>query len=338
MFEPYRPEPYSDFTVPANKAAYELALAGVSERFGSTYPLTIDGEPVETGSTIESVNPSQPDEVIGISSVAGIAEADAALDAAWKAFGLWSQRSAEFRARIGMRLAALMRAHKYELSAIQTFEAGKNWAEAEADVAEAIDFVDYYARQAIRLEQPVETTYWDGEENESHLIAMGAGVAIPPWNFPLAILVGMAIGPVLAGNTIVLKPASNTPIIGARWMEMVADAGMPPGVINYLPGAGGTIGDHLVDHPRTRFVNFTGSKEIGLRIAERPSSSTRRLISMEPSLMRCARHTASRARSARRCRGSFSWTASTTRYSTVSSTLLPRSVSVRRQRITRWVP
>jgi 1-pyrroline-5-carboxylate dehydrogenase len=269
MFEPYRPEPYSDFTVPANKAAYELALAGVSERFGSTYPLTIDGEPVETGSTIESVNPSQPDEVIGISSVAGIAEADAALDAAWKAFGLWSQRSAEFRARIGMRLAALMRAHKYELSAIQTFEAGKNWAEAEADVAEAIDFVDYYARQAIRLEQPVETTYWDGEENESHLIAMGAGVAIPPWNFPLAILVGMAIGPVLAGNTIVLKPASNTPIIGARWMEMVADAGMPPGVINYLPGAGGTIGDHLVDHPRTRFVNFTGSKEIGLRIAER---------------------------------------------------------------------
>jgi 1-pyrroline-5-carboxylate dehydrogenase len=168
-----------------------------------------------------------------------------------------------------MRLAAIMRAHKYELAAIETFEAGKNWAEAEADVAEAIDFVDYYARQAIRLAEPVEVTFWAGEENESHLIPIGAGVAIPPWNFPLAILVGMAIGPVLAGNTVVLKPASNTPVIGARWMEMVADAGLPPGVINYLPGPGGEIGDHLVDHPMTRFVNFTGSKEVGLRIAER---------------------------------------------------------------------
>jgi len=269
MFEPYRPEPYSDFAVPANKAAYELALAGVSERFGASYPLTINGETVETGDSIESLNPSKPDEVIGVSASAGIEEAERALEAAWGAFGGWSAQTAEFRARIGMRLAAIMRSQKYELAAIQTFEAGKNWTEAEADVAEAIDFVDYYARQAIRLAEPVEVTYWPGEENESHLVPIGAGVAIPPWNFPLAILVGMAIGPVLAGNTVVLKPASNTPVIGARWMEMVAEAGMPAGVINYLPGPGSGIGDYLVDHPRTRFVNFTGSKEVGLRIAER---------------------------------------------------------------------
>jgi len=269
MFEPYRPEPYSDFTVPANKAAYELALAGVSERFGASYPLTINGEAVETGNSIDSLNPSKPDEVIGTSASAGVEEAEQALEAAWAAFGSWSRQTAEFRARIGMRLVAIMRSQKYELAAIQTFEAGKNWTEAEADVAEAIDFVDYYARQAIRLAEPVEVTYWPGEENESHLVPIGAGVAIPPWNFPLAILVGMAIGPVLAGNTVVLKPASNTPVIGARWMEMVAEAGMPAGVINYLPGPGDGIGDYLVDHPSTRFVNFTGSKEVGLRIAER---------------------------------------------------------------------
>ena len=269
MFEPYRPEPYSDFTVPANKAAYELALAGVSERFGASYPLTINGEAVETGNSIDSLNPSKPDEVIGTSASAGVEEAEQALEAAWAAFGSWSRQTAEFRARIGMRLVAIMRSQKYELAAIQTFEACKNWTEAEADVAEAIDFVDYYARQAIRLAEPVEVTYWPGEENESHLVPIGAGVAIPPWNFPLAILVGMAIGPVLAGNTVVVKPASNTPVIGARWMEMVAESGMPAGVINYLPGPGSGIGDYLVDHPRTRFVNFTGSKEVGLRIAER---------------------------------------------------------------------
>jgi 1-pyrroline-5-carboxylate dehydrogenase len=168
-----------------------------------------------------------------------------------------------------VKLAEIMRHHKYELAAIETFEAGKNWLEAEADVAEAIDFVDYYARQAVRLAEPLPVVPVSGEENDSHLIPMGAGVAIPPWNFPLAILVGMAIGPVLAGNTLVLKPASNTPIIGARWMEMVAAAGIPAGVINYVPGSGDELGDFLVDHPKTRFVNFTGSKEIGLRIAER---------------------------------------------------------------------
>jgi 1-pyrroline-5-carboxylate dehydrogenase len=269
MFEPYFPEPYSDFTDPAKAAAYELALGGVRERFGAAYPLIIGGDAVETGATIESVNPSNPSEVVGVSASGGVEHADRALESAWSAYETWSRRSAEFRARLGVRLASIMRAHKYELSAIETFEAGKNWAEAEADVAEAIDFVEYYAREAVRLAQPVPVATYPGEENESHLIPIGAGVVIPPWNFPLAILVGMTIGPVLAGNTVVLKPASNTPVIGARWMEMVADAGFPPGVINFLPGPGGEVGNHLVEHPRTRFVNFTGSMEVGLGISER---------------------------------------------------------------------
>ena len=269
MFQPYFPEPYSDFTDPAKKAAYELALAGVRARFGVSYGLVIDGEWLETGATITSVNPARPAEVVGVIAAGGVEEAERALRAAWAAFPGWAARSAGERARIGVKLAAIMRRNKYELAAIETLEAGKNWLEAEADVAEAIDFVEYYARQAVRLAEPLEVVQVSGEENESHLIPIGAGVAIPPWNFPGAILIGMTMGPVLAGNTIVVKPASNTPIIGARWMEMVAEAGMPPGVINYVPGPGGRIGDYLVDHPMTRFINFTGSKDVGLRIAER---------------------------------------------------------------------
>jgi 1-pyrroline-5-carboxylate dehydrogenase len=156
-----------------------------------------------------------------------------------------------------------------EFSAWMTFEAGKNYAESEADTAEAIDFCRYYAHQAIAMDEPVDVYSYPGETNESWLQPLGAGVVIPPWNFPLAILAGMTVGPVAAGNTVVLKPASNTPMIGAMFMEAVAAAGVPPGVINFLPGSGGTIGDALVDDPRTRFVNFTGSKEVGLRIAER---------------------------------------------------------------------
>ena len=237
--------------------------------FGREYPIVIGGEAITTGATIASLNPARPDEVVGVVAAGGVPEAERALDAAWAAYPEWSARTAEERSRLGMRLADLMRRTKYELAAIETFEAGKNWIEAEADVAEAIDFVDYYARQAITLAAPLPITQVPGEENESHLIPIGAGVVIPPWNFPGAILIGMAMGPVLAGNTVVIKPASNTPVIGARWMELVAEAGFPPGVVNYLPGPGGAIGDHLVEHPRTRFINFTGSKDVGLRIAER---------------------------------------------------------------------
>ncbi len=269
MFEPYRNEPYSDFTQEEPAAAYRAAVAEVGERLGEHYPMTIGGEHVDASERIESHNPAQPDQIVGTVPSGTTDHFDAALDAAWDAFGEWAVMLATARAQALLALAAAMRRRKFELSAWQTYEAGKNWGEAEADVAEAIDFVEYYARGAVDLANPVPTHPYPGEVNESWLEPLGAGVVIPPWNFPLAILTGMATGPVAAGNTVVIKPASDTPVIGALFMELVDEAGIPAGVYNFVPGSGGAIGDHMVDHPRTRFVNFTGSKEVGLRIAKR---------------------------------------------------------------------
>ena len=268
MFEPYVNEPYSDFSDPANADAYRAALSLVRQRF-THHPLVIGGEEVTTSRELESVNPAKPTETVGTVSLADQDAAGRALDAAWAAFASWSRLDGAARARHLIKLAAILRSRKYELSAWETLEASKNWLEAEADVAEAIDFCEYYARQAVEMSKPLPVYPYPGEDNESHLIPIGAGVVIPPWNFPLAILVGMTAGPVAAGNTVVVKPASATPVIAAKFMEAVEEAGFPPGVINYLPGAGSEVGDFLVDHPKTRFVNFTGSMEVGLRIAQR---------------------------------------------------------------------
>ena len=268
MFEPYVNEPYSDFSEAGNATAYQEALRSVRGKFAH-HPLVIGGERVVTDRKIESLNPARPAEVVGTVSMADVKTADRAMDAAWTAYPSWSRLGADERARFLVKLAAIMRDRKFEFSAWETLEASKNWSEAEADVAEAIDFCEYYARQAVALSKPVTVFSQPGEENESHLIPIGAGVVIPPWNFPLAILAGMAAGPVAAGNTVIVKPASTTPVVAAMFMQAVEDAGFPPGVINYLPGAGSEVGDFLVDHPRTRFVNFTGSMEVGLRIAER---------------------------------------------------------------------
>ncbi len=272
MFEPYRNEPYSDFTEEGAAAAYRQALDQVGAQLGRHYPMVIGGEPADAEERIESRNPARPDELIGTVPSGSTDDFDAALDAAWDAFGPWAALSADARAQALVALAAAMRRRKLELSAWESYEAGKNWAEAEADVAEAIDFVEYYARAAVDLAVPLPVYPYPGEVNESWLEPLGAGVVIPPWNFPLAILTGMATGPVAAGNTVVIKPASDTPVIGALFMELVEEAGLPAGVYNFVPGAGGVIGDHMVDHPRTRFVNFTGSKEVGLRIAQRAAA------------------------------------------------------------------
>lgn len=269
MLKPYHPEPYSDFSDAAAASAFRSALASVESRLGGTAPLLIADERVDTKATIESIDPSMPERVVGVASSATRDDVDAAVEAAWAAFGPWSRRTAAERAGLIHRVGDLIAERTYEFAAWQVFEAGKNWAEAEADVAEAIDFCRYYAHQALAMAEPVPVVEYPGETNESWLQPIGAGVVIPPWNFPLAILVGMTVGPVAAGNTVILKPASNTPMVGWGFIEVLLEAGLPPGVVNYLPGAGGTIGDALVDHPRTRFVNFTGSKEVGLRIAER---------------------------------------------------------------------
>mgnify|MGYP001816947902 CR=1 FL=1 len=270
--KPYAPVPYSDFTQDGPRQSYEAALRAVKAQLPGAAPVIIGGEQRETEAAIESVNPAQPDIVVAAAGSGSVADADAALTAAWDAFPAWAATPAPERAEIVHRIGDIMEERIHEFSAWMTLEAGKNYAESEADTAEAIDFCRYYAHQAVAMAEPVDVHEFPGESNHSFLMPLGAGVVIPPWNFPLAILCGMAVGPVAAGNTVVLKPASNTPMIGAMFMEAAIAAGIPAGVINYLPGSGGTIGDALVDDPRTRFVNFTGSKEVGLRIAERSAA------------------------------------------------------------------
>lgn len=269
MLTPYSPEPYSDFSLESAASQYRAGIDAVGEELGERALLVIGGEHIDTGRSIDSVDPSSPEQRVGTSASAGKGHVDQAIDAAWSAYESWSRRTPEERAGVVHRIGDIMAERKHELAAWQTYEAGKNWAEAEADVLEAVDFCRFYAHEALRLSQPISVVQVDGEVNESFLQPMGAGVAIPPWNFPLAIPVGMVIGPVAAGNTVVMKPASNTPLIAWQFMKVIEEAGLPPGVINFLPGSGAEIGDALVDHPRTRFVNFTGSKEVGLRIAER---------------------------------------------------------------------
>jgi 1-pyrroline-5-carboxylate dehydrogenase len=269
IFEPYRNEPFTDFSIEDESSRYRKALEAVGGCLGREYPLIIGGEPVFTGEFLDSVDPCRIDRVVGRTGKAKAAEVDRAMNAAEAAFAGWSRLPMEHRARCLVKLAAVMRRRKAELSAWETFEAGKNWREADADVAEAIDFCEYYAREALRLAAPLPTYDYPGEENTTFLFPMGVGVVIPPWNFLLAIMVGTTVGPVVVGNTVIVKPSPNTPIIGHKFMECVEEAGFPPGVINLLTGADADIGDALVDHPSTRFINFTGSQRTGLRIHER---------------------------------------------------------------------
>jgi 1-pyrroline-5-carboxylate dehydrogenase len=269
VLEDYRATPYSDFSEAEPAASYQRALSAVRDRLGLHAPLVIGEKRIDTKERIVSVDPSQPDRTIGTASSATADDANRAIEAAWEAFPAWASRGAEERAELVSRVGDLLADRIHEYAAWQTYEAGKNWLEAEADVAEALDFCHYYAHQALQMAEPLPVHDYPGETNESWLQPIGAGVVIPPWNFPLAILVGMTMGPVAAGNTVVLKPASNTPIVGWGFMEALAEAGIPAGVVNFLPGSGARVGDALVDDPRTRFVNFTGSKDVGLRIARR---------------------------------------------------------------------
>ena len=262
-------EALTDFTDPASIELYRSALSGVQGRLGADYPLIIGADRVETGAWISSHNPGRTDQLIGRSAAATASHVDQALEAAWGAFGAWSGLEMADRCDLLRRLAAVFRSRRLELAAWMTLEVGKNYPEADADVAEAIDFCEYYADQAPRLAGEHETYPWPDEDNTSMLIPLGAGVVISPWNFPLAILTGMAVGPAVVGNTVVLKPSPDAPIIAQQFMECATEAGFPPGVFNLLTGADADIGDALVDHPHTRFINFTGSVATGTRINER---------------------------------------------------------------------
>ncbi|TCS80590.1 L-glutamate gamma-semialdehyde dehydrogenase [Tepidibacillus fermentans] len=271
MIKEYAPEPLTDFSKEENKRAFEQALELVKSQFGKEYPLIINGERIFTEKKIVSYNPSKKDEVVGVVSKATQELADRAIKEAAEVFEEWKNWAPDARARLLFKAAAIMRRRKHEMSATMVYEAGKSWVEADADTAEAIDFMEYYGRQMIRLGGSMPVTPIPGETNDNYYIPLGVGIIIPPWNFPLAILTGMTTGAVVAGNTVILKPASATPVIAAKFMEIMEEAGMPKGVINFLPGSGGEVGDFLVEHPLTRFISFTGSKEVGLRIFQKAS-------------------------------------------------------------------
>ncbi len=269
MLTEFRNEPFTDFTSKANEDAMKAALKKVKQEFGQSYPLLIGGREIRTGGDeLVSTNPGNPKEIIGKFSKATVKEADLALEKASEAFEKWRNVPANERARYLFKAAAIMRRRKFELGALICYEIGKNWAEADADVAEAIDFCEFYGREMIRLSQPQPLTPYAGEENELSYIPLGVGLVVPPWNFPLAIMVGMATAAIVSGNVVVLKPSSETPMIAFTFCKIMEEAGLPPGVLNFVPGPGSSVGDHLVTHSKTRFIAFTGSKEVGLRINE----------------------------------------------------------------------
>lgn len=278
MVTDFHPEPVLDFSIEENRMALESALANLQARFGQQYPLFIEGKELTTDNRFKSLNPSDDQEVMGLVSAADPALADRAVRSAHQSFGEWSGLSADARASVMLRAASIMRRRRFELDAAEILEAGKSWIEADADVAEAIDFCDFYAREAIRYGDRQPLTHLPGEASELTYLPLGVVVVIPPWNFPLAITAGMTVGALAAGNTVVLKPASPTPIVAWYLLEILREAGVPDGAVQYCPGSGGLMGDALVGHPLTRMIAFTGSKEVGLHVNELAAKTAERQI------------------------------------------------------------
>jgi 1-pyrroline-5-carboxylate dehydrogenase len=267
---PYQTEPLTDFSIPANQIKYEEALKKVQGLLGKTYPLSIGGKAVMTANLYSSMNPADHSQVIGKIAQAGKAEANEAMNVALNAFETWKKVKVEVRADVLFKTAAILRKRKFEFNALMTLEIGKPWVEADADTAEAIDFLEYYGRQMLTLDKidDVVLSRRNVERNHYFYIPLGVGIIIAPWNFPLAILTGMTSAAIVAGNTVIMKPAMTTQVIAQWFYQALREAGLPDGVVNFLPGKGSEIGDFLVKHPRTRFISFTGSKEVGISIYE----------------------------------------------------------------------
>lgn len=269
MVVPYKHEPFTDFLVEENKHAFEAGLKVVHSYLNHDYDLVIGGERVATKDKIISINPANKEEIIGSVSKATREHAEKAMQIADETFKSWRKSKPEMRADILFRAAAIVRRRKHEFSALLVKEAGKPWNEADADTAEAIDFMEYYGRQMLSLKDGIPVESRQIEYNRFNYIPLGVGIVISPWNFAFAIMAGMTSAAFVSGNTVLLKPASTTPVVAAKFIEVLEEAGLPPGVVNYVPGSGAEVGDYLVDHPRTRFISFTGSREVGVRIYER---------------------------------------------------------------------
>lgn len=268
----FRNEPFVDFKSSANEHAMKAALERVGGMLGHEYELVIGGERLRTAKKFRSLNPAKPSQVVGIHQEANTEHAEQAIAAALKAFDKWQFVSPEQRVSLLLRAAALIRDRKFEFCAWLTYEVGKNWVEADADVAETIDFLEFYAREALRLANAEPPIQYPGERNRLLYIPLGVGAVIPPWNFPFAIMAGMTAAAIVCGNTVVLKPSTDAPTIAARFLDVLEEAGMPPGVVNLCQG-GPAVGRTLVEHPKTRFIAFTGSKAVGLEIHERAAKT-----------------------------------------------------------------
>jgi len=265
----FRNEPFTDFTNPENARAMRQALETVGGQLGREYELVIGGQRSRTGDKIRSLNPARPDQIVGVHQKVGADHAEPAMRAALAAFETWSRVPVNERVSLLLGAAELIRQRIFEFCAWLTYEVGKNWAEADADVGETIDFLEFYSREALRLASTTTPIQYPGERNQLLYIPLGVGAVIPPWNFPFAIMAGMTAAAVVTGNTVILKPSSDSPTIAAKFVEVLEEAGMPGGVVNFCPGSGATFGNAIVEHPKTRFIAFTGSKAVGLDIHER---------------------------------------------------------------------
>jgi 1-pyrroline-5-carboxylate dehydrogenase len=264
----FKNETVLDFSKPSNRKRQEQALAKARAELGKEYPLVVGTERITTDQKFASLNPSKPSEVVGNFQKADAGIANKAMDVALAAFEGWKRVPAKKRADYLFRAAKVMRRRRFELNAVEILEVGKTWPEADADVAEAIDFLEYYAREALRYGADHPVVKNPGEKGKLVYVPLGVGVVVPPWNFPLAILAGMTSAAIVTGNAVVLKPSSDSPWIGWKFLEIMQEVGLPAGVLNFVSGPGGAVGDTLVLHPKTRFVSFTGSKEVGIHINE----------------------------------------------------------------------
>jgi len=265
----FKNEPYLDFSIPENRKKMEEAIEKKKAEMGKEYPIIINGEEVYLDTKFKSYNPAHKNQVVGIFQKADVKTAEKAMQSALKAFETWKYTPAEKRAEYLLKAAELMRERRYEINAVMILEVGKNWPEADGDLAEAVDFLEFYARQAIEYGGGCELTPYPPEDNRAHYIPLGVGIIIPPWNFPDAILAGMTSAAVVTGNTAILKPSSDAPWTAWHVVEIFREVGLPPGVLNFLTGPGSTVGNYLVEHPKTRFISFTGSTEVGKGVYEK---------------------------------------------------------------------
>jgi 1-pyrroline-5-carboxylate dehydrogenase len=266
---PFKNEPLTDFSQAENARKMKEALSKVRAELGREYDMVIGEKLIKTTEKIKTVNPARPTEVVGVFQSAGREHVEPAIQSALQAFETWKRTTVEQRVSLLHTVAGILRERKFEFAAWMVFEVGKNWAEADADVAETIDFAEFYAREALRLAQAKTPTQLPGEADRLIYIPLGVAAVIPPWNFPCAIMAGMTMAAIVTGNTVVLKPSHDSPAIAAKFFEVLQEAGMPDGVVNFCPGSGSSFGAGLVEHPLTRFIAFTGSKEVGLDINQR---------------------------------------------------------------------